>query len=118
VILALNATIDGQTTAHYISDQLGKRVKITSLAQGVPIGGELDYLDDGTYKQYSLTDRLEAFVTYLELTEKYNIRFANIKQQAIRFTKGTVGGGQLRNRLSAAKTTDDLKELLLQKVTV
>jgi recombination protein RecR len=48
VILALNATIDGQTTAHYISDQLGKRVKITSLAQGVPIGGELDYLDDGT----------------------------------------------------------------------
>ena len=77
-----------------------------------------DFLEDGTYKQYSLTDRLEAFVTYLELTEKYNIRFANIKQQAIRFTKGTVGGGQLRNRLSAAKTTDDLKELLLQKVTV
>ena len=77
-----------------------------------------DFLEDGTYKQYSLTDRLEAFVTYLELTEKYNIRFANIKQQAIRFTKGTVGGGQLRNRLSAAKNTDDLKELLLQKVTV
>ena len=48
VILALNATIDGQTTAHYISDELGNNVKITSLAQGVPIGGELDYLDDGT----------------------------------------------------------------------
>ena len=48
LILALNATIDGQTTAHYISDQLGDSVKITSLAQGVPIGGELDYLDDGT----------------------------------------------------------------------
>jgi recombination protein RecR len=48
VILALNATIDGQTTAHFISDQLGDSVKITSLAQGVPIGGELDYLDDGT----------------------------------------------------------------------
>ncbi|MEL6642929.1 MAG: recombination mediator RecR [Pseudomonadota bacterium] len=48
VILALNATIDGQTTAHYIADQLGSDVKITSLAQGVPIGGELDYLDDGT----------------------------------------------------------------------
>jgi len=48
VILALNATIDGQTTAHYIADQLGPEVKITSLAQGVPIGGELDYLDDGT----------------------------------------------------------------------
>lgn len=48
VILALNATIDGQTTAHYIADQLDGQVKITSLAQGVPIGGELDYLDDGT----------------------------------------------------------------------
>jgi len=48
VILALNATIDGQTTAHYIADQLEGQVTLTSLAQGVPIGGELDYLDDGT----------------------------------------------------------------------
>jgi recombination protein RecR len=48
VILALNATVDGQTTAHYIADQLEGRVALTSLAQGVPIGGELDYLDDGT----------------------------------------------------------------------
>lgn len=48
VILALNATVDGQTTAHYIADVLGAAVKVTSLAQGVPIGGELDYLDDGT----------------------------------------------------------------------
>ncbi len=48
IILALNATIDGQTTAHYIADRLGDQVKMTSLAQGVPIGGELDYLDDGT----------------------------------------------------------------------
>lgn len=48
VILALNATIDGQTTAHYIAEQLEGRVQVTSLAQGVPIGGELDYLDDGT----------------------------------------------------------------------
>jgi len=48
IILALNATVDGQTTAHYIVDLLDNRVKVTSLAQGVPIGGELDYLDDGT----------------------------------------------------------------------
>lgn len=49
IILALNATVDGQTTAHYIADALSAtNVKITSLAQGVPIGGELDYLDDGT----------------------------------------------------------------------
>jgi recombination protein RecR len=49
VILALNATVEGQTTAHYIADALqGQPVRVTSLAQGVPIGGELDYLDDGT----------------------------------------------------------------------
>ena len=49
VILALNATVDGQTTAHYIADALADApVKVSSLAQGVPIGGELDYLDDGT----------------------------------------------------------------------
>jgi recombination protein RecR len=47
VILALGATIDGQTTAHYIADQLPD-ITVTSLAQGVPVGGELDYLDDGT----------------------------------------------------------------------
>ncbi|MBY4893741.1 recombination mediator RecR [Rhodobacteraceae bacterium N5(2021)] len=49
VILALNATVDGQTTAHYIADELAATgVSLSSLAQGVPIGGELDYLDDGT----------------------------------------------------------------------
>ncbi|MCA8879475.1 MAG: recombination protein RecR [Rhodobacteraceae bacterium] len=48
VILALNATLDGQTTAHYIADLLAGRVRVTTLAQGVPVGGELDYLDDGT----------------------------------------------------------------------
>ena len=49
VILALNATVDGQTTAHYIADALaGTGVPVSMLAQGVPIGGELDYLDDGT----------------------------------------------------------------------
>jgi recombination protein RecR len=49
VILALNATVDGQTTAHYIAEALeGSGVRLTSLAQGVPVGGELDYLDDGT----------------------------------------------------------------------
>jgi len=77
-----------------------------------------DYLEYGVYKQYSLHDKLEAFVTYLELTSNYNIRFANIKQQAIRFTKGTVGGSQLRNRLTTAKNIDELKEFLVQRVTV
>jgi recombination protein RecR len=54
VILAVNATVEGQTTAHYVTDQLahlaeeGVTLKITRLAHGVPVGGELDYLDDGT----------------------------------------------------------------------
>ena len=48
VILALNATLEGQTTAHYIAEQIEKKVSVTSLARGVPMGGELDYLDEGT----------------------------------------------------------------------
>ena len=53
VILAMNATVDGQTTAHYITDHIeslseGQGVNVTRLAHGVPVGGELDYLDDGT----------------------------------------------------------------------
>jgi len=49
VILAMNATVDGQTTAHYITDQLSNcDVTVSRLAHGVPVGGELDYLDDGT----------------------------------------------------------------------
>ncbi|MDA5092569.1 recombination mediator RecR [Aliiroseovarius sp. KMU-50] len=48
VILALNATVDGQTTAHYIAEELEGRCLVSSLAQGVPVGGELDYLDEGT----------------------------------------------------------------------
>jgi recombination protein RecR len=49
IVLALNATVDGQTTAHYLSDKLADcGVSVTSLARGVPVGGELDYLDDGT----------------------------------------------------------------------
>jgi recombination protein RecR len=49
IILALNATVDGQTTAHYITGLIGHaNVKVTRLAHGVPVGGELDYLDEGT----------------------------------------------------------------------
>tara|TARA_B100000676_G_scaffold103419_1_gene103260 strand:- start:283 stop:798 length:516 start_codon:yes stop_codon:yes gene_type:complete len=52
VILAMDATIDGQTTAHYLSEALsGSNVKISRLARGMPVGGELEYLDDGTIAQ-------------------------------------------------------------------
>jgi len=52
VILALGATVDGQTTAHYLADRLHPfEVAVSRLAHGVPVGGELDYLDDGTLIQ-------------------------------------------------------------------
>jgi recombination protein RecR len=52
VVLAVNATVEGQTTAHYITDRLaGSGTKVTRLAHGVPVGGELDYLDEGTLSQ-------------------------------------------------------------------
>ncbi len=52
VILALPATVDGQTTAHYLAERLaGAGVSVTMLARGVPVGGELDWLDDGTINQ-------------------------------------------------------------------
>ncbi|KKB08579.1 recombination mediator RecR [Devosia chinhatensis] len=52
LVLAMNATVEGQTTAHYITDHLsGRGIKVTRLAHGVPVGGELDYLDEGTLSQ-------------------------------------------------------------------
>jgi len=52
IVLAMNATVEGQTTAHYVTDRLGDTgIKITRLAHGVPVGGELDYLDEGTLSQ-------------------------------------------------------------------
>lgn len=52
IVIGVNATVEGQTTAHYITDRLaGSGIKITRLAHGVPVGGELDYLDEGTLSQ-------------------------------------------------------------------
>ena len=52
VILATSATVDGQTTAHYIAEKLAPSgISVTRLAHGVPVGGELDYLDEGTLSQ-------------------------------------------------------------------
>jgi recombination protein RecR len=52
IVLAINATVEGQTTAHYVTDRLaGSGIKVTRLAHGVPVGGELDYLDEGTLSQ-------------------------------------------------------------------
>ena len=60
LILALSATVAGQTTAHYVAERLhGTNVKLTRLAHGIPMGGELDYMDDGT-----LSAALSARVSY------------------------------------------------------
>jgi recombination protein RecR len=52
VVLAMNATLEGQTTAHYIAERLERfPIRLTQLAHGLPVGGELDYLDEGTLAQ-------------------------------------------------------------------
>lgn len=59
VVLAMNATLEGQTTAHYLAERLeGASVRVTALAHGVPVGGELDYLDEGTLAQAMRARRL------------------------------------------------------------
>ncbi|CAO5682642.1 MAG: Recombination protein RecR [Holosporales bacterium] len=62
VVLSLGATVDGQTTLHYLANQLKMypNLKVTTLAQGVPLGGELDYLDDGTLSAAFIARRLVA----------------------------------------------------------
>jgi nifR3 family TIM-barrel protein len=77
-----------------------------------------DYLECGKYKKYGIHEKLDAFVQYIDATSNYNIRFVNIKQQAIRFTKGIVGGSVLRKRLSTANNIDELTELLVQTIHV
>ena len=77
-----------------------------------------DYLECGKYKKYEIHEKLDAFVQYIDATSNYNIRFVNIKQQAIRFTKGIVGGSALRKRLSGANNIDELTELLVQTIHV
>ena len=77
-----------------------------------------DYLSHGVYKKYGIHDKLVAFIEYVNLTPNYKIKFTNIKQQAIRFTKGITGGSVLRKRLSSANDIDELKDLLVQTITV
>ena len=75
-----------------------------------------DFLQTGTYKKSDFDDKLNAFVEYMNATSNYKIRFVNIKQQAIRFTKGIQGGSILRNQLSVANDIDQLKKLLIQTI--
>jgi len=71
-----------------------------------------DYLKTNSYKEYSFKDRLDSFFDYLHLTEKYKIKFANIKSQAMRFTKGMKGGSKLRSKITFSKDITYLEKIM------
>ena len=71
-----------------------------------------DYLKTGTYKKYTLKDKLDSFFDYLHLTTQYNIKFSNIKSQAMRFTKGMNGGAKLRPIISTSKNIVELEKIM------
>ena len=71
-----------------------------------------DYLKTNTYHEYSFKDRLDSFFDYLHLTEKYKIKFANLKGQAMRFTKGMTGGSKIRSKITFATNIDELEKIM------
>ncbi|MFB5635634.1 MAG: tRNA dihydrouridine synthase DusB [Nitrosopumilus sp.] len=71
-----------------------------------------DYLKTNSYKEYSFKDRLDSFFDYLHLTSQYKIKFANIKGQAMRFTKGMKGGSKLRSKITLSKNIEELEKIM------
>jgi len=71
-----------------------------------------DYLKTNSYKEYSFKDRLDSFFDYLHLTNQYKIKFANIKGQAMRFTKGMNGGAKLRSKITLSKNIEELEKIM------
>ncbi len=71
-----------------------------------------DYLTTNSYHEYSFKDRLDSFFDYLHLTTKYKIKFANIKSQAMRFTKGMKGGSKLRSKITISKNITELEKIM------
>ena len=71
-----------------------------------------DYLKTNSYKEYSFTDRLDSFFDYLHLSTKYKIKFANIKSQAMRFTKGMNGGSKMRSKITISKDITELEKIM------
>jgi len=68
-----------------------------------------DYIQTGTYQQI---DKLTLYLEYLELAKKYNVNFSHVKGHAQSFTKGMTGGARLREKLAAAKTIEQIEELV------
>jgi tRNA-dihydrouridine synthase B len=71
-----------------------------------------DYLKTNSYKEYSFTDRLDSFFDYLHLSTKFKIKFANIKSQAMRFTKGMNGGSKMRLKITLSKDIAELEKIM------
>ena len=71
-----------------------------------------DYLKTNSYKEYSFKDRLDSFFEYLHLTNHYKIKFAKIKGQAMRFTKGMKGGSKLRSKITISKNIEELEKIM------
>ena len=110
-----NGDITTPEDAKTMIDQTGcDYVMIGRGAMGNPFLFEQinDYLKTGTYKKYTWKDKLDAFFDYLQLTTQYNIKFSNIKSQAMRFTKGMNGGAKLRPKISTSKNILELKKIM------
>ena len=110
-----NGDITTPEDAKKMIDQTGcDYVMIGRGAMGNPFLFEQinDYLNTGTYRQYSLKDKLDSFFEYLELTVQYNIKFSNIKGQAMRFTKGIKGGSKIRPKISTSKNITELTKIM------
>jgi len=71
-----------------------------------------DFLRTNSYKEYSFKDKLDSFFDYLHLTNEYKIKFANIKGQAMRFTKGMKGGSKLRSKITYSKNIVELEKIM------
>ncbi len=71
-----------------------------------------DFLMTGEYQKYSFRDRLDSFFNYLHLTVDYKIKFANIKGQAMRFTKGMKNGSKTRSKITVSKNIDELEKIM------
>jgi len=71
-----------------------------------------DYLKNNTYQEYSFKDRLDSFFEYLHLTTKYKIKFANLKGQAMRFTKGMKGGSKIRSKITLTTNIEELEKIM------
>lgn len=77
-----------------------------------------DYLETNSYKEYSFKDRLDSFFDYLHLTNQYKIKFANIKGQAMRFTKGMRDGSKFRSKITFSKNIEDLEKIMTYAYTL